>query len=111
MHELGLCTDIVDAIERRAGDRQVAKVTVRVGRLHHVHPEAFDQSFAVAAQGTVAQDAAATLVLVPIVGRCGSCGHTWETDEMPVLCPECDSVDIALAGGDELILESIEFRS
>lgn len=109
MHELGLCADIVEAIERRAGERSVAKVTVRVGRLHHVHPDAFDQSFAVAAQGTIAEHAAATLVLVPITGRCGACGHVWETDEMPVLCPECGGFDIELIGGDELILESIEF--
>lgn len=64
MHELGLCASIVDAVERRAGDRRVERVRVRVGRLHHVHPEAFDQSFAVAALGTVAEDAAAELVVV-----------------------------------------------
>ena len=70
MHELGLCSSIVDAIERRAGDRPVAHVRVRVGRLHHVHPEAFDQSFAVAAMGTVAEDADAELVLLPVRARC-----------------------------------------
>ena len=65
MHELGLCASIVDAIEQRAGERPVARVRIRVGRLHHVHPEAFDQSFAVAAMGSVAEDAAAELVLLP----------------------------------------------
>jgi Zn finger protein HypA/HybF involved in hydrogenase expression len=78
VHELGLCASIVDAVERRAGDREVAAVRVRVGRLHHVHPDAFSQSFTVAAMGTVAADATADLVLVP---------------------------------GDELILESITYRS
>ena len=34
----GLCSSIVDAVERRAGDRSVVRVRVRVGRLHHVHP-------------------------------------------------------------------------
>lgn len=111
MHELGLCTSIVDAIERRAGDRPVAHVRVRVGRLHHVHPEAFDQSFAVAALGTVAEDARAELVLLPVVARCGSCHASFEADEVPVLCPGCGSVDIILTGGDELVLESIEYRS
>ena len=71
MHELGLCSSIVDAVEQRAGERPVVRVKVRVGRLHHVHPEAFDQSFAVAAMGTVAEDAAAELVLLPITARCG----------------------------------------
>jgi Zn finger protein HypA/HybF involved in hydrogenase expression len=43
VHELGLCTSILDAVARRAGERAVAQVRVRVGRLHHVHPDAFDQ--------------------------------------------------------------------
>jgi hydrogenase nickel incorporation protein HypA/HybF len=111
VHELGLCTSIVDAVERRAGTRQVTRVRVRVGRLHHVHPEAFEQSFAVAAMGTVAEDAAAELVLLPVRSRCGSCGAEWEGDDLPSGCPACGSVDIELVGGDELTLESIHYRS
>lgn len=110
MHELGLCTSIVDAIERRAGDRSVAHVRVRVGKLHHVHPEAFDQSFAVAAQGTVAEDAAAELVLLPVRAHCSGCDATWECDDIPVACAACGSVQVELVGGDELMLESIEYR-
>ena len=110
MHELGLCSSIVDAIEQRAGDRPVAKVRVRVGRLHHVHPEAFDQSFAVAAMGTVVEDASAELVLLPIVGRCNSCNATWDADDIPLACPQCGGLEFELTGGDELVLESIEYR-
>jgi hydrogenase nickel incorporation protein HypA/HybF len=110
MHELGLCTSIVDAVERRAGDRPVAGVRVQVGRLHHVHPEAFDQSFAVAALGTVAEGADAELVLLPVRAGCSSCSATWECDETPSACPTCGSVDIELRGGDELLLESVRYR-
>lgn len=110
MHELGLCTSIVDAIEMRAGERQVARVRVRVGRLNHVHPEAFEQSFLLAAMGTVAENASADLVLLPVVACCGGCGNSWECDEMPVACPSCGSVGLELLGGDELVLESIEYR-
>jgi hydrogenase nickel incorporation protein HypA/HybF len=78
--------------------------------LHHVHEDAFEFSFAVAAQGTVAEGAAAELVLLPVVARCGSCHANWEGDEMPLACPLGGAVDIALLGGDELVLESIEYR-
>jgi len=111
MHELGLCSSIVDAVERRAGARPVRNVRVRVGRLHHVHPEAFDQSFAIAAMGTVAEGAAAEMVLLPVVARCGDCSAVWERDELPVSCPGCGSSDMELTGGDELVLESIEYRA
>ncbi len=111
MHELGLCTSIVDAIERRAGPREVAHVRVRVGRLHHVHPDAFDQSFALAAIGTVAEDAVAELVVLPIRADCRHCGVAFEPDEIPLGCPSCGSLDVELVGGDELVLESIEYRA
>jgi hydrogenase nickel incorporation protein HypA/HybF len=110
MHELGLCTSIFDAIERRAGDRPVTQVRVRVGKLHHVHPEAFDQSFAVAAMGTVAENAVAELVLLPVRARCATCTHVWDCDEIPMGCSGCGSVQIELVGGDELVLESIQYR-
>ena len=84
---------------------------VRVGRLHHVHPEAFDQSFAIAAMGTVAEDAAAELVLLPVRARCGSCGETWDADEIPLGLPGVRRRSRSrLVGGDELTLESIEYR-
>lgn len=111
MHELGLCTSIVDAVERRAGERPVAHVRVRVGCLHHVHPDAFGQSFTLAASGTVAEGAEAELVLLPVRARCGTCRADWQSEEIPMACPACQSVDIDLVGGDELVLESIEYRA
>ena len=111
MHELGLCASIVDAVDRRAGDRPVARVRVRVGRLHHVHPEAFEQSFAVAALGTSAEGATAELVLLPVQARCPACGATWDCDEVPIGCLGCGSVGVEVTGGDELMLESIEYRA
>ena len=110
MHELGLCSSIIEAVERRAGERRVARVKVRVGRLHHVHPEAFDQSFAVAAMGTVAEGAGAELVLLPVRIRCASCQAESEGDEAPVFCPSCGAASIEITGGDELMLESIEYH-
>ncbi len=111
MHELGLCEAIVDSIEQHAGARRVSAVRVRVGRLLHVHPEAFDQSFALAAAGSVAEDARAELVILPAGGHCRSCGANFESpDDWLVACSECGSVDVELTGGTELILESIEYR-
>lgn len=110
MHELGLCEAIVDAVCRRAGSRPVARVRVRVGLLHHVHPEAFAQSFELAAGGTVAEGADAELVLVPIAGRCQQCSTTFETGERVAACPSCGSYSIEQTGGDELTLELLEYR-
>lgn len=111
MHELGLCEAIVGAVEKRAGDRPVARIRVRVGRLHHVHPEAFEQSFAMAAMGSVADAAFADLVLLPVSGTCTVCGSGFEADERLPACPSCGGLELEITGGDELVLESIEYRA
>jgi len=110
MHELGLCSSIVAAIEARAGERPVAQVRVQVGRLLHVHPEAFQQSFEIAALGSVAEGARAELVLLPVLAVCPACGRQWESEQIPLACPGCGGLEVGLAGGDELVLESIEYR-
>jgi hydrogenase nickel incorporation protein HypA/HybF len=110
VHELGLCEAIVGAVEKRAMERPVARVRVRVGALHHVHPEAFDQSFSMAAMGTIAEDATADLVLIPATGSCPACGAEFETNDPLVACPRCGEMGVALSGGDELTLESIEYK-
>jgi hydrogenase nickel incorporation protein HypA/HybF len=111
MHELGLCEDIVHAIERRAGDRAVRRVKVRVGCLHHVHPEAFEQSFEMASMGTVVEGAHAELVVEPLSVSCAACGRTFESNEPLAACPGCGSFDIEQDGGDQLVLESLVYQS
>ena len=111
MHELGLCEAILQRVEERAGARPVARVRVRVGRLHHVHPGAFEQSFSIAAAGSVAESAVADLVLVPVRARCQACGAETEADEQVLACPACGSVEVDITAGDELTLESIEYAA
>lgn len=110
MHELGLCDDVVAAVERRAAGRPVRRVRVRAGCLLHVHPGAFEQSFAIAAAGTVAEGAEAELVVEPLQVRCAACGRTGSATELVEACPGCGSLDVELAGGVQLVLESLEYR-
>jgi hydrogenase nickel incorporation protein HypA/HybF len=110
VHELGLCAGILEAVERRAAGRRVTRVRVRVGAQHRVVPSAFDQSFALVAQGTVADGAAVDLVVVPVKVRCQDCGHEAEATDALAACPACGGLDLESEGGDELILEAIHLE-
>jgi len=105
-----MCASVVDAVERRAAGRPVARVRVRVGALLHVHPEAFGQSFEVAAAGGVAEGAQAELVVVPARAACGACGSEFEVYSQPAACPACGEIAFEVDGGEELTLVSIEYR-
>lgn len=111
MHEYGMCVEIVDAVVRHAVGRDVARVRVRVGTLHRVVPGVFAQSFALAAEGTPAAAATPELVLLPVRGHCRSCDAPYEGDDVPPVCPACGSGALEVVGGDELVVESIEYRT
>lgn len=107
MHEFGLCEDVVAAVERRAAGREVVAFTVRIGAMHRVSTDAFDSAFEQVRAGTVAAGAAPEVIVVPATMRCNDCGARSETLDPLHVCASCGSPDIALTGGDELVLESV----
>lgn len=111
MHEFGMCDGIVEAVQRRAAGRPVARVRVRIGTLHRAVEAAFQQAFAHAAEGTEAEHAAVELVVIPVSATCLACGVVAESNDIIVVCPDCGSTDLDLTAGEELILESIEYEA
>jgi hydrogenase nickel incorporation protein HypA/HybF len=110
VHEMSYCEGVLEAVERRAGGRPVARVRVRIGVVHRVVADAFAQSFEMAAAGGVAAGAVTEVVTIPVQGSCSACGTTFETAEPHPACPACGALDVTTEGGDEVILELIEYR-
>jgi len=111
VHEIGLCEGIVDAVLKRAAGRPVTRVRVRVGALHRVAEPALDQAFEMVAAGTVAENAAVDLIVIPVELTCRSCGWQDSAEEPYAACEQCGGVDLAVEGGDELTLESISLAA
>jgi hydrogenase nickel incorporation protein HypA/HybF len=110
MHEVGLVEGIVEAVERRANGRPVARVRVRIGTLHRAADGPMEQAFEMVGPGTVVEGAKLELIQIPVTTTCLSCGHAESDAERLPACPACGSISIDHAGGDELTLESIEYR-
>lgn len=106
-----MCEGLVDLIEQRAAGRRVTGVRLRIGARHAVVPEAFDQAFALAAEGSAAHGAALDLVVAPVMIACRSCGHRSESGGTLPVCDRCGGADVEVSGGDELVLESLQFDS
>ncbi|MFE7481525.1 hydrogenase maturation nickel metallochaperone HypA [Streptomyces sp. NPDC057552] len=107
MHELSIAMAVVeqvdDALRERGAERvPVRSLTLRVGELSGVVPEALDFSFGVAAEGTVLADARLLIETVEGRARCGSCGRDTATGMPPDLwCGPCSRA-MNLTGGREL---------
>src|SRR5689334_19547535 len=109
MHEFGLAEGVLQTVQRRAGGRPVRRVRVRAGVRHGVDAESMAQAFGFVAAGTEADGAALDLVVVPVRLVCRDCGYAADTFDVLATCPGCAGDAVDLAGGDELVLESLEY--
>jgi hydrogenase nickel incorporation protein HypA/HybF len=111
VHEVSYCEGVVLAVERRAAGRPVTRVGVRIGAVHRVVADAFQQSFELVAAGGVAAGAVTELVVVPVAAQCRACGAAFESPDPSPACENCGSLDVAVQGGDEVTLEWLEYAS
>ncbi|MEV7687864.1 hydrogenase maturation nickel metallochaperone HypA [Streptomyces bungoensis] len=112
MHELSIATAIVEQageIARADGSDRVSSVTVRVGELAGVVPDALHFAFEVAREGTAL--AGARLVVEPVTARawCGGCAEEFTLGMPPFFwCPHCDRPSQELRSGRELEITGVE---
>jgi hydrogenase nickel incorporation protein HypA/HybF len=109
MHEMSYCEGVLEAVQRRAAGRPVVRIGVRIGAVHRVVADAFEQSFQMVAAGGPAQGARTEVVVVPVRGHCMDCRADFTSDDPSPACPACGSLDVAAEGGDDVVLEWLEY--
>jgi hydrogenase nickel incorporation protein HypA/HybF len=108
MHELSICNAIASTATRHADGRSVSQVTVQIGHLRQVVPDALQFSWEVVAGTTELKDAALVIEQVPAVVECIDCGSRTTLD-LPILaCGRCEGFNVKLLCGEELLVVSID---
>jgi hydrogenase nickel incorporation protein HypA/HybF len=108
MHELSICSAIANTAAKHADGRPVSQVTVQIGHLRQVVPDALQFSWEVVSSSTDLKDAALVIEQVPAVVECTNCGARTTLD-LPILaCGKCEGFDVKLLTGEELLVVSID---
>ncbi|MGW1608386.1 hydrogenase maturation nickel metallochaperone HypA [Streptomyces sp. NPDC002285] len=112
MHELSIATAIIERageLARADGTESVSAVTVRVGELAGVVPDALDFAFEVARDGTPLAEARLVVEQIPAQAWCGPCAEEFPVGMPPFFwCPRCDVPSTDLRSGRELEIAGIE---
>ena len=112
MHELALCDAIARTATRNADGRPITQVTVRIGHLRQVVPDALRFSWDVIARSEATDsslsDAQLVIEEVPAVVTCEACGSQTTLSDPILVCGSCGTFDVTLLSGEELLVVSLE---
>jgi hydrogenase nickel incorporation protein HypA/HybF len=108
MHEMSITQSVVDICERTAAGRKVTAVTLEIGDLAGVVPEAVEFCFEACTSETSLEGARLVIERVPGRGRCNGCGAEYIVSAHFDPCPRCGGYGIELLSGEELRVKELE---
>lgn len=111
MHELAICQGLMSQVERLAseqGARCVDHIVLSLGPLSGVEPTLLERAFEIARFGTVADKATLEIQSGPLVVECRNCGLQNEAQLSRLLCKACESWQVNVIKGDEMLLMRVE---
>ncbi len=107
MHELGIARNVVAIVREHAGEQQVTRVRLEVGKLSAIIPDALRFCFDVCVDGTSLQGAALEIEESPGRWHCRDCGSDFRHDGFGGACA-CGSHQLDCVGGEELKVIEME---
>jgi hydrogenase nickel incorporation protein HypA/HybF len=108
VHELSLCDAIVGTTKRYAEGRAVSQVTVRIGHLRQVVPDALLFGWELLTESTELRGCELVIEHIPAKVVCQIC-RVETTLDMPILmCGGCGSFDVKLLSGEEFFIVEME---
>lgn len=110
MHELSVVAGLFEHLQEQIKPYEPCQVTLiklRIGTLSGLVPELLESSFEACKKGTFAERARLEIEIVKPCVRCQNCGGETFKEELDYTCTICNSRDVVLIAGDELIMEKV----
>ena len=111
MHEVGLMENaLAIALDyaTRENAKRISKLSMRVGTLSGVEPDALRFAFDIVTQHTIAAGAQLDIESCPTRCYCEVCQQEFEPVELGYDCPVCHTWSRSIVQGNELELASLE---
>jgi len=110
MHELSLLENVREILEDHAITQQFSKVnqvTLAVGKLSCVEPEALRFGFDVVMKGSLAENAELIITELPGLGECRQCQQQIDLLNLYDPCPHCGSPFVTVLQGTEMKIKDL----
>lgn len=111
MHEMSICTALLEQVEAIAKERnaiRIEKIVLQIGPLSGIEASLLAHAYPLVAAGTVAEKAELVIESSPIRVKCTRCGAVTEATLNRLVCQECGDFRTQLISGDEMVLSQLE---
>lgn len=110
MHELSLLENVREILEDHAVNQNFSKitqVTLEIGKLSCVEPEALRFGFDVVMKGSLAEHAELFITELDGLGLCQQCGQQSVMKTLHDPCASCGSPDVKILQGMEMKIKDL----
>jgi hydrogenase nickel incorporation protein HypA/HybF len=110
MHELSLLENVREILKEHAVSQnftKVTQVTLEIGKLSCVEPEALRFSFDVVMKGSLAENATLIITELEGLGLCLQCGQQSIMETLHNPCASCGRPDVKILQGMEMRVKDL----
>jgi hydrogenase nickel incorporation protein HypA/HybF len=110
MHELGIVLEIVKQVEIYKLENKVKQIhtlVLEIGELSGVVPHYIEDVYPMAVENTQLSNMELKIEIVPGIGKCKSCGLSFNLIQNDNTCPLCDSKEWDILMGTDLVIKEI----
>jgi hydrogenase nickel incorporation protein HypA/HybF len=114
MHELAITKSLLTiALDQaqRANVRRIRSIRLKIGELTGYVPAAVEMNFNALAAGTAAEGASLVIDSMPLRCTCKRCRCEYPARPDDFTCPGCGGSEIAITGGREMFIESMDVET
>lgn len=93
---------------RAQGAARIHAMTLNIGALAGVVPDALEFAFEAVTRGTMAEGATLSVRHIPLVCYCAACDAEFEAEDLAAVCPACGQWSHDIRRGQEVQLAALE---
>lgn len=111
MHEMSIAQSLIDIIKEEMSKNDakwLRSVSLHIGEMSGIVPEALSFSFDVITSGTAIEGAELKMDIVPLRGYCHRCDLTFKIENYAFVCQNCGDINIDTVSGQDLSIVEIE---
>lgn len=114
MHEYSIVQALIDQCETLASQNKasaITKVVVKIGKYSGVEPHLLETAFETFKEKTLCENAEFVMNVQPLAIVCADCQTQSRLDQPHYVCPVCQSLDIKVVDGEDMLLMSLEMEA